>query len=166
MVDRFKRAVQHATTGRYHVRSLIPEGERVRITAAITELEKRTTAELRLVVEGSLDIISVVRGCSARERAEEIFSRERIWDTEHNNGVLLYLLVAERDAEIVADRGLNDKVSAAEWAAVCKGLEHGVKSEGFVLALLATIESIATLLARAFPGGGGMGELSDEVVVR
>lgn len=166
MVRTFKRALLHATTGRYHVRRLIPERERTRITKAVTDLEKRTSAELRVVVEASLDLFSLVRDCSARHRAEAIFARERIWDTHHNNGVLLYLLVAERDAEIVADRGLNDKVSVDEWAAVCRGLEYEVKKVGFVPALIATIESIAVLLERAFPGGAGAGELSDEVIVR
>lgn len=166
MVSTFKRALLHATTGRYHVRQLIPEHERARITKAITDLEKRTSAELRVVVEASLDLLSILRGCSARKRAEIVFSRERIWDTHHNNGVLLYLLVAERDAEIVADRGLNDKVSADEWVAVCKGLEYEVRTVGFVPALIATIESISVLLERAFPGGGGAAELSDEVIVR
>jgi uncharacterized membrane protein len=166
MVSTFKRLLQHATTGRYHVRALIPEAERARISSAITELEKRTCAELRLVVEASLDSFSLLRGYSARHRAEQVFSEERIWDTEHNNGVLLYLLVAERDAEIVADRGLNGKVSSTEWAQVCSGLESNVKDSGFVSALLVAIDAITVLLERAFPGDGGGAELSDEVVVR
>jgi uncharacterized membrane protein len=166
MVGVLKRMLLNATTGRYHVQALIPKSERERISAAIAELEKRTSAEVRVVVEASLDMRSILRGCSARFRAEQVFSEERIWDTEHNNGVLLYLLVAERDAEIVADRGLNGKVSSSEWAQVCGGLEQNVKSVGFVPALLVAIEAIAALLERAFPGEEGGAELSDEVVVR
>lgn len=166
MVGVLKRMLLNATTGRYHVQALIPKSDRERISAAIAELEKRTSAEVRLVVEASLDMRSILRGCSARFRAEQVFSEERIWDTEHNNGVLLYLLVAERDAEIVADRGLNGRVSSNEWAAVCSGLEGDVKSLGFVPALLIAIEKLALLLEHTFPGGGGITELSDDVVVR
>jgi uncharacterized membrane protein len=166
MVKKLHRLLLHAVTGRYHVQRLIPAREQARITKAIGELEKKTTGELRVVIEGSLDIFSLLMGRSARHRAEAIFARERIWDTHNNNGVLLYLLVAERDAEIVADRGLNGKVSPEEWSAVCRGLEYEVKRVGFVPALIATIESISTLLERAFPGGEGRGELPDEVILR
>ena len=82
------------------------------------------------MVEGSLRCLDVIRGMSVRERALDVFGEERVWDTEENNGILLYLLVSERDAEIVVDRGFNQVVSSEQWEEVCLQLERDSKQQG------------------------------------
>jgi uncharacterized membrane protein len=166
MVSKLRRLLQHATTGRIHVARALPEAKRHAVGTAVAELESRTSAELRVVVEGSLDTLDILRGVSARQRAIHVFASERVWDTELNNGVLLYLLLAERDAEIVADRGLNGKISDEEWSEVTRALEQRVSTDGLVPALVATIEHISSLLQRVFPSAHGRGELPDELIVR
>jgi hypothetical protein len=166
MVSKLRRLLQHATTGRIHVARAIPEAKRPLLGAAVAELESRTSAELRIVVEGALDSIDIIRSVSPRQRAIQVFSSERVWDTELNNGVLLYLLLAERDAEIVADRGLNGKISDEEWGEVTRSLEQRASSDGLVPALIATIKHISSLLERVYPSAEGRRELPDEVIVR
>src|SRR5262249_57726845 len=90
-----------------------------RIEQAIKAGEATHSGQIRFVVEGALDGAPLFRDQSARERALDIFSRLRIWDTEHNNGVLIYLLLADRDIEIVADRGINGKVGTEGWEKIC-----------------------------------------------
>jgi uncharacterized membrane protein len=94
-----------------------------RIEQAIGESEKLHDGEIRFAVEAALDPAQLWRGVTARGRAIAVFSELGVWDTERNNGVLIYLLLAERDVEIVADRGFNGKVSAEEWEQVCRGME-------------------------------------------
>jgi uncharacterized membrane protein len=152
--------------GRFQVARALPQVERARLAEAVARLEATSSAELRIVVEGALTTVAIIRGVSARERAIELFASERVWDTADNNGVLLYLLLAERDAEIVADRGLNGKICDAEWGAVARILEQRVPCDGLSTALLAAIEQISELLHRAYPSSQGRRELSDDVIVR
>ena len=98
------------------------------IESAIRESEKLHDGEIRFAVEAALDPAQLWRGVSARSRAIDLFAQLGVWDTERNNGVLLYLLLAERDVEIVADRGFNGKVSAAEWEGVCKAMEAALRA--------------------------------------
>ena len=93
------------------------------IEQAIKAGEATHSGQVRFVVEGALDGKPLFSGQSGRERALDIFSRLRIWDTAHNNGVLIYLLLADRDVEIIADRGIDAKVGAAGWEKICKAME-------------------------------------------
>ena len=90
------------------------------IEQAIKAGEATHSGQVRFVVEGALDGAPLFRDQPARERALDIFSHLRIWDTAHNNGVLIYLLLADRDVEIVADRGIDAKVGAAGWEKICR----------------------------------------------
>ncbi len=83
------------------------------------------------MVEGALDGAPLFRNQPARERALDIFSQLRIWDTAHNNGVLIYLLLADRDVEIVADRGIDAKVGAAGWEKICRAMETDFRAGRF-----------------------------------
>jgi uncharacterized membrane protein len=166
MVSTLRRLFQHGTIGRFHLGRALPQEQRIKVAAAVAALELRSSAEVRVVIEGALGPLCVIRGVSARQRAIELFSVERIWDTANNNGVLLYVLLAERDAEIVVDRGLNGKVSDAEWAEVARCLEQRVPSEGLGPALIVAIEQTSVLLQRAYPSHDGQRELSDDVIVR
>jgi uncharacterized membrane protein len=133
-----------------------------RIEQAIRESEQRHGGEIRFAVEPALDPAQLWRGLSARERAIEAFSDLRVWDTRDNNGVLLYLLLADRDVEIVADRGFNAKVMPEEWERVCRRMEAALREGRHADAVIAGIESITQLVARHFPPSpGARGELPD-----
>jgi len=133
-----------------------------RIEQAIRQGEKLHDGEIRFAVEAALDPAQLWRGVSARERAIDVFSELGVWDTERNNGVLLYLLLAERDVEIVADRGFNGKVSAAEWERICRRMEAALREGRQADAVVDGIEGVSQLVARHFPPApGGRNELPD-----
>ena len=133
-----------------------------KIEQAIRASEKLHGGEIRFAVEAALDPAELWRGVSARERAIAVFSELGVWDTELNNGVLLYLLLADRDVEIVADRGFNGKVSAEEWERVCRRMETALREGRHAEAVIAGIEALAPIIARHFPStSDGRNELPD-----
>jgi uncharacterized membrane protein len=124
------------------------------------------SGQVRFVVEGALDGTPLFRDQSARERAMDIFSQLRIWDTAHNNGVLIYLLLADRDVEIVADRGIDAKVGSAGWEEICKRMETDFRAGNFEAGVIKGIEAVSRQLAMYFPRhGAGRNELPDTPVV-
>ena len=132
------------------------------IENAIRESEKLHDGEIRFAVEAALHPAQLWRGVSARARAIEIFAELGVWDTERNNGVLLYLLLADRDVEIVADRGFNGKVSAEEWERVCRRMEAALREGRHGDAVVAGVEAVSPIIARHFPPRpGGRNELPD-----
>jgi uncharacterized membrane protein len=136
------------------------------IMDAVRDAERGHSGQIRVVIEGTPGVAHVVRGRTARDRAIDLFASERVWDTQHNNGVLLYLMIAERDAEIVADRGLNTKVTPEQWHAICTYLERDVKVRGFPQAVCSAVSAIGHLLREHFPADGAPNELPDDVVIR
>ena len=133
-----------------------------KIEEAIRQGEKLHDGEIRFAVEAALHPAQLWRGVTARERALAVFSELGVWDTERNNGVLIYLLLAERDVEIVADRGFNGKVGAAEWEAVCRRMESALREGRHADAVLAGVEALSQIIARHFPPSpGGRNELPD-----
>lgn len=136
-----------------------------RIQKAIRESEKQHGAELRFAVEAGLPFHFLLKNRSARARAEEVFAQLGVWDTEHNNGVLIYVQRVDRRIEIVADRGIAAKVNEAEWSALCRAMEKSFKDGRFTEGALEAIEGCTRLLARYFPSGGGhRNELPDRPV--
>jgi len=136
------------------------------IERAIASSETTHRGEIRFVAEGALDSKPLFGGQSARERAIEVFSQLRVWDTEENNGVLIYLLIADRDIEIVADRGINARVTPAEWERICRGVEQALARGAHEQAIVDGIKEISLLLARYFPPRpGGRNELPDKPMV-
>lgn len=121
------------------------------ITRAIAESERSHGGELRFAVEATLPTAALLRGQSARQRALEVFSDLRVWDTEHNSGVLVYVQLADQRVEIVADRGINARVAQGEWDAICRKLETAYRNGGFERGSLAAIAAITALLQRHFP---------------
>jgi uncharacterized membrane protein len=121
------------------------------IEAAIAQGEKQHGGELRFAVEAALDPLPLLRGQTARERALEAFAELRVWDTEANNGVLLYLLLADRDVEIVADRGFNAAVPREDWEQVCRAMEAELRAGRYEAGALEGLRRIAVLMARPFP---------------
>jgi uncharacterized membrane protein len=137
------------------------------IEQAIKAGEATHSGQVRFVVEGALDGAPLFRGQPARERALDIFGQLRIWDTAHNNGVLIYLLLADRDVEIVADRGIDAKVGTAGWEKICAAMESDFRAKNFEAGAIRGIEAVSREMAAHFPrgGGGGPNELPDAPVV-
>lgn len=127
-----------------------PASAMAAIEEAIAQSEREHSGEVRFAVEPALDTSALLAGESARERALEVFSHLRLWDTDQRNGVLIYLLLADRDIEIVADRGLN-VVEAAEWEAICKAMEQALRRGLFQQALVDGVQEVSRLVARHFP---------------
>jgi len=125
-----------------------------RIEAAIGASEAGHHGEIRVVVEATRDLMPLLRGETVRERALEIFGRERVWDTEASNGVLIYLLLAERDVEIVADRGYAGKVEAHTWEEICREMEVHFSAGRFEAGVLGGVRRIEALMAQHFPLAG------------
>lgn len=125
------------------------------IEKAVTTVEARHAGEVRFVVETALDFGDLWAGRTPRQRALELFGRLGIWDTEHNNGVLIYLLMSEHDVEIIADRGIASRVSSEEWEEVCRTMERHFREGRFLEGSVAGIERVGDLLARHFPNDGG-----------
>ncbi|HEV3011107.1 MAG TPA: TPM domain-containing protein [Burkholderiales bacterium] len=143
----------------------LPSPAMAAIEQAIARSETQHSGEVRFAAEPALDTAALLAGQSARERAIEVFSVLRLWDTEERNGVLIYLLMADRDIEIVADRGVSAKVVAAEWEAICREMETALRRGEYGEAVVAGIEAASRLLARHFPrGAGDRNELPDRPV--
>ncbi|MFT4197697.1 MAG: TPM domain-containing protein [Pseudoxanthomonas sp.] len=142
---------------------LFPPASLQRIAAAIAAGESRHDGEVMFAVEAGLPLAALWRGATARMAAEAAFARLHTWDTARNNGVLVYLLLAEHHIEIVADRGLS-MVAPEQWREVCAHIEQGMRQGDAEAAVVAGIEAASDLLARHFPalaGGGGGNELPD-----
>ena len=144
----------------------LPASALASIEQAIAKSEATHRGEIRFAAEGALDSPALFGGQSARERAIEVFSQLRVWDTEENNGVLIYLLAADRDIEIVADRGINAKVAHGEWERICRGMESALARGALEEAMVDGVKEVSLLLARHYPPRpGGRNELPDKPVV-
>ncbi|MFC0677184.1 TPM domain-containing protein [Lysobacter korlensis] len=149
------------------VRRRFPEQALQRITAAIEAGERRHTGEVCFAVEAALPVRDVFAGVGARDRAQDVFAQLRVWDTQADNGVLLYLLLADHAIEIVADRGFADCVTAEEWQAVCRSIEAGLRGGEFERAVIDGVTRLTDIVARCFPRGDApdRNELPDRPVV-
>ncbi|MBW8457468.1 MAG: TPM domain-containing protein [Thiobacillus sp.] len=150
----FKRWARHLFMPPWAWRRAFPQTTLDAIEATIRMSETRHGGEIRFAIENRLPGILAWRGMSGRERAIEMFSNLRVWDTEHNSGVLIYLLLADHDIEIVADRGIAARVDPAAWEAVAQTMEAAFRQGKFERGALAGIEQIGALLAGHFPPSG------------
>jgi uncharacterized membrane protein len=163
---KIKRVGRHLLEHRWRVRRIFSSPVLRRIEAAIGAGEATHSGQVRFVVEGALDGLPLFRDQPARTRALDIFSHLRIWDTAHNNGVLIYLLLADRDVEILADRGIDAKVGTAEWQGICSMMEAEFRKGSFEAGVLKGIAAVSQHLAKHFPKRrGGSNELPDAPVV-
>jgi uncharacterized membrane protein len=161
-----KRIGKHLIEHRWRVRKIFPPRVLASIERAIKASETTHSGQIRFVVEGALDGKPLFRNQSARDRALDVFSHLRIWDTAHNNGVLIYLLLADRDVEILADRGIDAKVGPAGWERICAAMEADFKKGNFEAGVIRGIEAVSRQLASHFPRrGAGANELPDAPVV-
>ena len=161
-----KRIMRHLSTGNAAVRHAFPSGTLDAIEHAIRTAEVKHAGHIRFAVEASLDMAPLLAGQTAQQRAVEVFSKLRVWDTEHNNGVLIYLLLADRDVEIVADRGVHAKLGKEVWEAICSEMEAAFRVGKFEQGVLAGIRSVGQCLMQHYPQvGEKVNELADRPVL-
>jgi uncharacterized membrane protein YgcG len=146
-----KRIMKHLATGRASLRRVFPAPTLAAIEHAIGETEAQHSGQIRFAVEHALELSPLLAGQTARQRAIEVFSNLRVWDTEHNNGVLIYLLLADRDVEIVADRGIHVRLGAEVWETICREMEAAFRKGDFDKGVIAGIQAVGEHLARHFP---------------
>ena len=160
-----KRLLRHLLVGEIKLRRAFPERTLSGIERAIRESESGHRGEICFAVEAALPLSALLRNTSARERAIEVFSQLRVWDTEANSGVLVYVLLADHDVEIVADRGISARVEHARWEDICADMEAAFCAGSFERGVVSAIEKIGALIAQHFPLGRGTNELSNRPVV-
>jgi len=161
-----KRLFRHLSATRWRVNRAFSRRALTSIEEAVRASHRAHVGQVRFAVEGALHIGALLKGTSARERAVEVFSDLRVWDTEHNNGILIYLLLADRDVEIVADRGIHAKVDGREWEAICQAMEAHFRQGDYRSGVLRGIEQVTELLQKHFPVQGPLlDDLSSAPVV-
>ena len=165
-MTKLKRLIQHLLCDERDVARALSKDALARIAECVRHSEQQHSGEIRVLVEASLPLSYLWRNASARDRAITQFGKLRVWDTAGNNGVLIYLLLAEHKIEIVADRGLNAHVSTAQWKAVLDAMRPDFQSGRFEAGLLAAVGQVDVLLRQHCPlgpSGRGPNELPDAV---
>jgi uncharacterized membrane protein len=162
------RWIRHWFTTPHRVHRALPPESLDRIRAVIAQTETKHAGEIRFAVEASLPWSYLRRNAPARQRATMVFSKLRVWDTEANNGVLLYVGLADHAIEIVADRGIARHVPRHEWEAICNTVREHFRRNAFEAGVIAGVEAIGALLKQHFPLAPGEinpNELSDKPAV-
>lgn len=167
MVSRIARIWRHVLTTRRALRRAFTGAALERIEQAVHAGEGMHAGEVRFAVEPELGWPALLAGQTARERALEVFSMLRVWDTELNNGVLIYVMFADRDVEIVADRGFNGLVSEDEWRGICEAMRACFARGEYERGALDGIAAASALMAQHFPAGSAprRDELPDRPVM-
>lgn len=150
-MNAFTRLWRHLFTTRWAMRRRFTPTALDTIANAVRATEREHRGEIRVVIETDLDVWSIVDGRTPRARALEVFALHGVWDTEENNGVLLYVLFADRDVEIVADRGYAGRVSTAEWEAVCRDIESEFRAGRWEQGVVAGVAAAGRLVRAHFP---------------
>ena len=163
-MNKLQRIFRHRWTDERDLARALDDAALARIQARVSASERRHSGEIRVCAEAGLPMSYLWRGASARERAVMMFGKLRVWDTEHNNGVLIYLLLAEHAIEIVADRGLSRHVPPEHWHTLARGMSAAFKAGRFEEGLAAAIDAVAQPLLQHFPlaeGEANPNELPD-----
>ena len=161
-----KRWIKHVFMPPWAWRRAFPQATLDAIEAAIRVSETTHGGEIRFAIENNLAASWVWRGISTRDRAIEVFANLRVWDTEHNSGVLIYLLLADHNIEIIADRGIAARVDAAAWETVAQAMEATFRRGEFGRGVLDGIHQVGALLAVHFPpDSDNPDELADRPVI-
>ena len=161
-----KRIFKHLLMTDGRVGRAFPRGVLSEIEQMVKASEARHTGEIRFIVEGGLDGSPLFHGQSARERAIDLFSHLRVWDTEDNCGLLIYLLLADRAVEIIADRGIAAKVNANEWTKICRVMEMAFRQSDFARGAISGLQAVTDHLLEHFPADGRRAnELPDQPVL-
>jgi uncharacterized membrane protein len=149
-----RRLWRHLLMSPARERLAFPRATLDAIQREIAAQEEAHGGQVVLVVEAELTTAQLWRELGSRERAREVFAARGVWNTEHNNGVLIYLLLADRRVEIVADRGIDARVEPAEWHGICRMMEGHFRAGRYEEGAVAGVRAASALLARHFPGGG------------
>jgi uncharacterized membrane protein len=168
MAGKLARIFKHRWLDESDTRKAIPPAMVERLAQRVAASERRHNGEIRIYVEAGLPMSYLWRGATPRERAVAMFGKLRVWDTEHNNGVLVYLLLAEQSIEIVADRGLTRVVPQGEWQAIVARMGAAFRAGRFEDGLTQALEEVSALLVAHFPLAAGevnANELPDEPVL-
>ncbi|WP_050475783.1 TPM domain-containing protein [Herbaspirillum rhizosphaerae] len=147
----FNRLLRHLFGTRSQARKLFPRATLQAVQAGIAAGEKQHRAEIRCIVEAALPLSAVLRGESSRARAHELFSHYRIWDTEENCGILIYINVADHKVEILPDRTVDKVLKRDDWHAVCQTMTRGFAGKKYHDSLLQALTQLNALLAEHFP---------------
>ena len=150
-MGRLARILRHRWHDETDVARALDAAALARLTERVAASERHHSGEIRICVEAGLPLAYLWRHAQARERAIALFGELRVWDTEHNNGVLIYLLLAEHRIEIVADRGLHRLVGAAQWQEVMAMMRVAFRRGEFEAGLNTAIDAVDALLAQHFP---------------
>ena len=163
-MNRLARILRHRWLDETDAARALSPAALARLEQRVAASEKRHSGEIRLCVEAGLPLSYLWRHASARARAVTMFGKLRVWDTEHNNGVLIYLLLAERAIEIVADRGLDRHVGHEQWCQLVATMRDAFRAGRFEDGLTQAVDVVDTLLTRHFPlaeGEANPNELPD-----
>jgi uncharacterized membrane protein len=145
------RIVRHLWMTRWYARSVFPTQVLDAIEQAIRKAEFSHGGEIRFAVEPELHTTALFHNLSSRQRALQVFGELGIWDTDQNNGVLIYVLLADHSVEIIADRGYAKRVRDDEWRSVCEGIEQAYRNREFERGSVQGIEAVSKLIARHYP---------------
>jgi uncharacterized membrane protein len=163
---KLSRLLRHLATTRWSTRRHFDLPTRDAIEQAIGECEARHGGEIRFIVETALDIPELWHDLPPRVRARQLFGQYGVWDTASNNGVLIYVLMADHAVEIVADRGIAQHIAQGEWQAVCRQMEHHYREGRFRDGSVVGILGVGALLGRHFPAKAASGnELPNQPVL-
>ncbi len=166
-MNRLSRLFAHLITGPWSIRRSFPGEALDRVEQAIEQGESTHSAELRVAVEHSLSLWTVlINALAPRERAIDVFSLLRVWDTEQNNGVLIYVLLADQDVEIIADRGAAARIEQTVWDNACeimrKSFQYGKFEQGTIEAVNYLNKELAVVFV---PGTNNSNELPNRPVI-
>ena len=163
LLDQSTRLLRHRWT-EARLQNVLPDSLVQQLTRQVADSEQRHTGQVRICVEAGLPAAYVWRGATARERAVALFGKLGVWDTEDNNGVLIYLLLADRAIEIVSDRGLARQVPPGTWDAVVAGMGEALRAGDYNRALTQALDEVTALLATYFaPGAAGVDPYGNEL---
>ena len=161
------RWIHHLFLDHAAIKLAFPRATLEAIGRSVAAQEKRHRGQLRVAIEGGLSLQALLAGRTARDRALEIFTRLRVWDTEDNAGVLIYLLLSDRRVEIVADRGIHARVGDTAWETICGAMQQEFAAGRFEAGVATGLAAVSDLLAQHFPAQAGdkPNELPDAPVV-
>ncbi len=166
MTMEIPRLTRHLMAGTWQTRRAFSRQVLHAIERAIVQTEQTHSGEIRFVVEGALPLSQLLAGQTARARAIDVFSQLRIWDTAHNNGVLVYVLLADRAVEIIADRGIDARIDQSDWDAICNAMQAAYGRGEFERGSVAGLHAIAQHLALHFSSTEStINELPDAPVI-
>lgn len=151
MLKRWLRILRHQWFDARSLHAAIPAAMLDRLMSRVRASEGRHSGEIRICVEGRLPLSYLLRDGTTRQRAVAMFSKLRVWDTEHNNGVLIYLLLLERSIEVVADRGLARRVPQTTWNDMVRRMSEAFKAGDFEHGLTEAVAEVSALLVQHFP---------------